>query len=215
MVGLLAPSLIASVAALACGGSLRRLVTHGMRGWPAVVLAFAIELALYNPPLNSQGWSMRVGPWVWLAARMVLLGVLVANGWRAEPASSVWPWRIAAVGVALNTLVVAFNGGHMPQSPEAAVMVWGASHIDPSRLQNVTPLGADTQLPWLGDIFAEPTWLPRPNVVSIGDILLALGIASWVFSRAVTPARPATAKIRSGIAATIDGVERSQRGSSS
>lgn len=212
MVGLLAPTLIAAVAAVACGGSLLRLMNHGMRGWPMVGLAFALELTLYNPPLNSQPWAMQLGPWAWLAARMVLLGVLLFNGWRAG--ALVWPWRVAALGVGLNTLVVALNGGHMPQSPEAALLVWGASHIDPTRLQNVTSMGADTRLAWLGDVFAEPTWLPRPNVVSAGDVLLALGIASWVFRGAITPPRVTTVKIGSGVATTIDGAERSQRGSS-
>jgi uncharacterized protein DUF5317 len=89
--------------------------------------------------------------------------------------------RLAAVGVSLNTVVIAVNAGHMPQSPEAALAVWGVSQIDPARLQNVSVMGPETRLGWLGDVFAEPDWLPRRNVVSVGDILLALGVATWVF----------------------------------
>src|SRR5205814_4176137 len=102
------------------------------------------------------------------------------NAWPAGGASA-WPWWLAGLGLGLNTLVVAFNDGHMPQSMEAAISVWRASHIDPGRLQNVAPLASDSRLPWLADIFAEPKWLPRPTVVSFGDILLAVGVASWVF----------------------------------
>jgi hypothetical protein len=99
--------------------------------------------------------------------------------------------------------------------------VWGASHIDPSRLQNVAPIGPDTRLPWLGDILAEPDWLPRRNVISIGDILLALGIASWAFTAATTR-RIALASIGaqqgnmgSRIATSLDGAARPQRSASS
>jgi len=33
----------------------------------------------------------------------------------------------------------------------------------------------------IGLLIAEPSWLPRPNVLSIGDVLLAFGMAGWVF----------------------------------
>jgi hypothetical protein len=69
----------------------------------------------------------------------------------------------------------------MPQAAEAAIAVWGASHIDPTRLQNVAPMRPDTVLPWLADVLPQPAWIPRPNVVSVGDLLLAAGIAAWVF----------------------------------
>jgi hypothetical protein len=176
---LLAPTALGLVLATATGGSPRALFRTGVRAWPAIFLAFGIELVLYNPPLDQQPWVMAVGPWMWLAAQTIFLTVLVVNGWAARSAV-LWPWRVAALGVGLNCLVIALNGGHMPQSTEAAVAVFGASRIDPSRLQNVAAVSVDTRLAWLGDVIAEPAWLPRPNVVSIGDLLLSLGIASWV-----------------------------------
>jgi hypothetical protein len=144
---------------------------------------FAIELVLYNPPVDAQPWAMQLGPWVWLAMRLVFLCVLIANG-RPMRNAPFWPWWLAACGLALNTLVIVLNDGHMPQSPEAALSVWGTTHADPNRLQNIIPIGPDTRLPWLADIFAEPVWLPRRNIISPGDILLAIGVASWVFNSA-------------------------------
>jgi hypothetical protein len=185
MLGLLAPTLIAFGAALAVGGSPRRLIDSRIRGWPAIVACFALELLLYNPPIDAQPWAMQVGPWMWLATRLVFLGVLILNGWPAANALA-WPYWLAALGLGLNTLVIAANGGHMPQSTDAAIAVWGASHIDPGKLQNVAPVATVTRLAWLGDVFAEPAWLPRRNVISIGDIWLALGVAGWVFSRTIS-----------------------------
>jgi hypothetical protein len=123
---------------------------------------------------------MWIGPWLWLATRLVLLGVALANARRRAPGR--WAWLIAACGLACNALVIAANAGHMPQSPAAAAAVWGArARPAPSHLDNTIPMTAETRLGALGDTLAEPTWLPRPNVVSVGDLLLAAGLAGWVF----------------------------------
>jgi hypothetical protein len=165
MFWLLAPAVV--VAGLVAGGSPRRLFDARFRWWPAVVVAFGIELMLYNPPLDGQAWALVVGPWVWVAARLVLVAVLLVNACAGPKA-----WWVAALGVALNTLVIVLNGGHMPQVE---------GQLDPTRLQNVAAMGPETRLAWLSDVIAEPAWLPRRNVVSIGDLLLAIGVAGWVF----------------------------------
>lgn len=213
MLGLLAPTLVALAAAVALGGSPRQLLQHGLRGWPALVVAFAVELTLYNPPLNAQPWAMQVGPWLWITCRLVIVAVLVANGWRPD-SDLPWPWRFAALGVGLNTLVICLNGGHMPQSVDAAVAVWGAAHIDPTRLQNVVPMGPETRLPWLADTLAEPAWIPRANVISLGDVLLSMAVAAWAFSAAAT-APLAPAKIGARVATLIDGASGGKRSGSS
>ena len=84
MLGLLAPTVIAIGVALALGGSLRELLRSGIRGWPALLAAFAVELVLYNPPVDRQVWAMHIGPWIWLATKLVLLAVLI---WNAAPAT--------------------------------------------------------------------------------------------------------------------------------
>jgi hypothetical protein len=30
-------------------------------------------------------------------------------------------------------------------------------------------------------VIAEPTWLPNANVISIGDVLLGIGLGAWAF----------------------------------
>src|SRR5437870_13720002 len=112
MLGLLAPTLIAILAARAFGGSLRGLWHTQVRGWPAIVLAFAVELVLYSPPIDVQPWALVLGPWLWLATKLVLLWVVVLNA----RSGTRWPWLLAGLGLALNTLAIAANAGHMPQS---------------------------------------------------------------------------------------------------
>jgi hypothetical protein len=186
VLGLLAPTLIAVAVAHMCSGSLRELFSIRIRWWPVILVAFAVELVLYNPPIDGQAWAIQVGPWIWLATKLALLAALLRNA-RPPSGSVCWPWFIAAAGVALNTLVIALNNGHMPQAPEAAIAVWGVSHVDPLKLQNVAPMRPETVLPWLADVLPQPAWLPRRNVVSVGDLLLAGGIATWAFS-AMAPA---------------------------
>src|SRR5579859_3442911 len=103
MLGLLAPMFIAVIAALMLKGSLRKLVGARIRWWPIILAAFAIELVLYNPPIDGQAWAIQVGPWIWLATKLALLTALMRNGWPA-PDRVGWPWRIAAAGVAANAL---------------------------------------------------------------------------------------------------------------
>lgn len=212
MLGLLAPSLVAIIGALALGGSFRSLLEHRIRAWPAVAGAFAVELVIYNPPFDRQPLALSIGPWIWLASRSVLLAVLLANARPARRSGAPrWPWVVAALGVGLNSLVIAGNGGHMPQSAAAAAAVWGASHIQPGTLQNVAPIGQETWLPWLADVIPEPGWLPRPNVVSPGDVLLACGIACWVFTCLRPGNGPSSGRIVSGIPAPVHGAEQATR----
>jgi len=205
VLGLLAPAAVALLGALLSGGSPRYLSQARFRAWPVVALGFGVELVLYNPPFDGQPWAIAAGPWIWLTVRLLFVTVLVCNGWSGRAA---WAWRLAALGVGLNTVCVAANGGHMPQSPEAALAVWGASQIDPQRLQNVSVMGPNTHLAWLGDIFAEPAWLPRRSVVSAGDVLLAIGMAAWVYCASLpgsTRTALARSKIGAGSARRVDG----------
>jgi hypothetical protein len=188
MLGLLVPTFLAVVAAQICSGSLRQLISARVRWWPVILATFAIELVLYNPPVSGQAWAIQVGPWIWLVTKLALFGALLRNA-LPTPGTVGWPWLVAAAGVGLNALVIALNDGHMPQAHEAAIAVWGASHIDPIKLQNVAPMRPETVLPWLADILPQPAWLPRRNVVSVGDLLLAGGAAAWVFS-AMAPTIP-------------------------
>jgi hypothetical protein len=54
---------------------------------------------------------------------------------------------------------------------------------------------ASPNLPWLIDRFALPRWLPFSNVISVGDVLLAVGVFVLlvvVMRRGRTAAAPAT-----------------------
>jgi hypothetical protein len=188
MVGLIAPPVVVALGLVLAGRSNPPALS--LRWWPLAALAFAVQLVLFNHPLDQQAWAIAWGPVIYLLSMLVVAGVLLANGLH-EPAKS-WPWIVAAVGVALNMLVVSANGGYMPQSVEAREVA-GRTKDRPveqvEQLTNVHPMTPESRLPFLGDIIPEPSWMPMANVISVGDLLLSLGIAAAMLPLPAMPRR--------------------------
>jgi len=184
MIGLLVPSAVAALIGVACGRSLVRCLSARIAWWPLLLAAFATELILYNQPINRLDWAIAAGPVMWVLSKVLMLAVLAHNAVVDE--NGRFAWCVILVGVAVNTLAIVANGGHMPQSPEAAAEVWGVDYVRADayagRLENVSWMNADSHLAWLCDIFPLPRWLPRSNVLSIGDILLSLGAGGWILA---------------------------------
>jgi hypothetical protein len=122
-----------------------------------------------------------------------VLIVLLRNGWQSGGARHAW--RLAALGVSLNLLVVIANGGYMPRAEEAgtqadAALMGASTPPGPQRLINITPLTPESRLAWLGDVLPQPAWFPMRNVMSIGDLLLSAGVAWCAFLATGAQARP-------------------------
>lgn len=188
MIGLLLPLVLATVLALALGGSLDGWARQHVHWWPGILAAFAVQLVLFNPPLDGQPWAIAWGPAIWVASMLAVAVVLLRNGLARTVARRAW--LVAALGVGLNVLVVTANGGSMPRSEEASQAV-GKPVVaaQTERLSNVAPMAPDTRLGLLGDIIPQPAWLPMTNVVSVGDLLLAGGGAWWAFQATMSRRR--------------------------
>ena len=90
--------------------------------------------------------------------------------------------RMMGIGLSLNLLVIALNGGLMPISPQTA------SRLVPGRPESawlvgerlgrtkdiVLPMTA-TRLPWLSDRFVLPAPTPWRAAFSLGDVLIGAG----------------------------------------
>jgi Family of unknown function (DUF5317) len=97
---------------------------------------------------------------------------------------------IAMIGLggALNGLCIVLNGGTLPASGTA---LRAAGHsADPGEFTNSQVL-TDPRLPWLGDIFATPAWLPGNNVFSVGDIAIWIGIVLFLWRTCWSRLHPA------------------------
>lgn len=92
--------------------------------------------------------------------------------------------KLFALGIILNTTVMLANGGWMPVTPETYHYVHPERTVEvqtkPPNSKNIILPRAETNLWLLSDIIHVP--LPwRRNAVSIGDLLLILGVAQFIF----------------------------------
>jgi hypothetical protein len=92
---------------------------------------------------------------------------------------------VLGLGLALNLLVIALNGGLMPISPETLSRLVPAALPDAWQIGHRLGSGKDVVLPivttrlwWLGDRFLLPTWFLYRVAFSLGDVFIAGG-AFW------------------------------------
>src|SRR5689334_8539767 len=98
MVGLLIPTLLASAVSLLTGGSPRGCLRARLAWWPLLLATFALELVIYNPPVDRQAWALTFGPWLWVASKFVMLAVLARNAQLDQTNRLAWLTIMLGVG---------------------------------------------------------------------------------------------------------------------
>lgn len=144
--------------------------------WLVPVAFFAQWLAFYGPGFRT--WMRDDSLAIALVGSQALL---LAFAWLNRSQAGVWA---LGLGLALNLLVIALNGGLMPVSPETVAQLLPGAPPDAWQVGNrlgrniVLPVTA-TRLWWLSDYILLPAWFPIRKALSIGDILIAGG-AFWL-----------------------------------
>ncbi|MBA2263207.1 MAG: MFS transporter [Chloroflexi bacterium] len=179
------------VGALA-GGGLPRLADLKLRWTMLLVTALGLRVAVGLTRDTGIGADIPVG-WAYIAVYGLILAWFWGN-WRVPGL------QIAAVGIGANMAAVLINAGQMP--------IWSAAYYaagftDAAILNDPFHflLTADTVAAFVasGGLFGDVIPLPIPvirDVVSIGDVLLALGIfwaIVYSMTRADAPARSSLA----------------------
>jgi hypothetical protein len=178
MFALALPVLVGIFAGMLAGGHLSSWQRTRVQYTSVASIALAVQLLIFDDPLDRWGVIVQIGPVVYLLSLIVVLFVLLRNARSQSNLTKRLALHAAALGIALNCLVIVANGGYMPRVATDHF----ASVDQPSeagRLVNVAPLTSETRLAILGDVLPEPTWLPLPNILSIGDLLLAGGLGCW------------------------------------
>ena len=96
---------------------------------------------------------------------------------------------LIAAGAATNAAAIFANHGVMPAS--ASALATAGMPADKAAEFANSAVVHHPHLAWLGDVFAVPASWPLSNVFSIGDVLIAVGVA--VALHALTGSRLATA----------------------
>lgn len=148
------------------GGRVRNLEHLVFRWWQLALAGLAVQLLLFADPIQSRVGAE--GPAVYVLSTLAVLVALLRN-------LRLPGLPIIAVGAGLNLVVVVANGGYMPSSPDAWLELTGVAAIPVAHYSNVVLIGADTLLPFLGDVFVFPRPLPLATAFSVGDALIALG----------------------------------------
>ena len=164
------------------GADLRRLDRLELRGGAFIFAALAVQFLLFLP--GAQLVPNRFVDPLHVASYALIGGFIITNLRR----TGFW---VIALGAALNAIVIALNHGRMPVSLTAwgesgrASQLFGHGHT----FANNVVAGNSTWLPWLGDIFALPHWLPLATPISTGDVLIVLGSVLFIY-RVCTPRPP-------------------------
>jgi uncharacterized protein DUF5317 len=183
-------AVIAAALAIAVliGGDVRRLSQLRIRHIELLLAAFASKVAVALLGTAHTQLSVNAARPLNVIGAVLLLVVVWFN--RRIPGAILF-----GAGLTLNLVVILAFGGRMPVllprdgDPNSAVLVLLRGGLDPLHVA----LGHAQGLWFLGDIFAIPGIGGHSSLVSIGDLLMAAGVA-WLIIRcsqrspALTPA---------------------------
>lgn len=167
---------IAVVVSLLRGGSLRRLADSDLRWtwllFAGVAIQVVVDLAAARGLI---GGALSYGG-IAASQVVVLLWVLVNRRRRGM--------ALVGLGLLMNAVVIGANGA-MPVDPDAMRRLGVEDRgVAPGKHELMT---AETRLPWLADVIPVP---PIRTVVSVGDVVLALGVAALVHQLMMVRAEP-------------------------
>lgn len=155
-------------------GNLRALAQLKLKwGW-IFPLLLVVELAVFMLQ-NDSKFLGQISGYIYIIVYVIGLLFLFMN--RKNPG-----FILIFIGVFLNFLVMVLNGGRMPVSVEAAAV------LDPGYIEALKEslyakhmmLTSSSHLGFLGDVIPISDPYPRTQIISIGDIIMNIGIFFFI-----------------------------------
>ncbi|MGZ9159718.1 MAG: DUF5317 family protein [Candidatus Limnocylindrales bacterium] len=147
--------------------------------WAALaVTGLVAQIILFAAPVSDRIGD--AGPPIYVLSTAAVFVVVLRN-------LAIRGMSVVAIGAGCNLLAIGANGGYMPAG-SAAVASIGRSQI--ATYSNSVVIESPMLEP-LTDVIAMPSWIPFTNIVSIGDLLIGVGIAAIIVlaMRTSLPAR--------------------------
>jgi hypothetical protein len=164
----------------AVGGTPKNLMRLQFRWSALIFVSIGLQLWLFTGLTITE----------WVVILIYPLSLLLALIWLGRN------WRVAGVPVALlgglsNFIAIIANGGLMPIQPALLAKIRSPEYVRQLAAGQVTSnstlANSHTHLRWLTDIiFIPPPW-PSPTVLSVGDLLIAAGVAWLIAAGMRTP----------------------------
>ncbi|MDM5330249.1 DUF5317 domain-containing protein [Neobacillus sp. CF12] len=192
--------LISFIVGLLRKGNLRAFSQLNLKwGW-VFPLLLVVQLAVFTFQNDSEFLGQLSGS-IYIVIYIIGLIFLFLNRRNAG-------FILIFIGVFLNFIVMVLNGGRMPVSVEAAAV------LDPGYIQALkeslyakhTMLTSTTQLGFLGDVIPISAPYPRTQIISIGDIIMNIGI--FVFIQYLMVKHPLAKKGNATLLSLKGGEER-------
>lgn len=165
---------IAIILALIRGGSFRGFADLRLKhGWIFPILLI-VQLIIFS--LQSKvPWIASMSEYAFIIVYIIGLYFLWINRQHTG-------FMVIFVGVLLNFIVMAANGGRMPVSLEAATILdpYFAQIIQDGVYAKHQLLTDTTWFGFLGDIIPITKPYPRDQVISIGDVVMNVGIFLFI-----------------------------------
>jgi hypothetical protein len=175
---LLPAVLIGVVIGFLSGGSMLGFSIVRFRHLWLMGAAIVIQIIIFTRPVGTWQFVLDYGPYIYIATLLMTLAFMLSN-------LHVPGLQLIFIGALLNGAAITANGGYMPLSNEA-MRISGLDErfereLDPEtatvevQLTNNKRIDDNTRLKFFGDIIPVPYGPTGPTVISIGDILIALG----------------------------------------
>jgi len=175
---LLDGAVVAALVGRIAGGRFSRLKGLDLRAPWVFVAAAVVQVGLMIA--GARGWVEVAG--IGQALLVASFALVLVGLWVNRRLPGVW---VVGIGVLLNFLVIAANGGSMPVDRELAVRAGNTGLVEmldsPAHVKH-KPIGPSTRLRPLADVLPLPMIVPRPRWFSpgsVGDVLLTVG-ACWL-----------------------------------
>jgi hypothetical protein len=170
----------ATAIAVIRGGRLRNLSDIRLRYWWLLILGFGMQAATEFFPTEAD-WARPTGVTLVLLSYLPLIIMVIAN--RAKP--GMW---LAGLGILMNFTVIAANGG-MPVLEGAAIVAGGfPDSVDIAGNYKHLVLDEGSRFALLADVIPL-RFLGQGQVISLGDVFLAIGLGRFLEHELRRPVR--------------------------
>ncbi len=157
------------------GGRSLNIGSFEFKGWVLIVIGFLLQMLPML--LGRMSWMTHNGHTIAFATLILVFFIVMLNGKKR----GFW---LVALGAFLNILAMASHGLKMPVSLSA---LRGMGHqelvesLSNSAVLNYTGLERLTQWnDYLGKVIALPSGYPLAQVISLGDILMSVGLFLFI-----------------------------------